>query len=70
MNYQEYIKSELLILIPVLYFIGIGLKKSRLPDKWIPVTLGAAAVLLSAVWVIATSEIGTCRELSPQFLRL
>ena len=59
MNYQEYIKSELLILIPVLYFIGIGLKKSRLPDKWIPVT----AVLLSAVWVIATSEIGTCREL-------
>ena len=61
MNYQEYIKSELLILIPVLYFIGIGLKKSRLPDKWIPVTLGA--VLLSAVWVIATSEIGTCREL-------
>ena len=63
MNYQEYIKSELLILIPVLYFIGIGLKKSRLPDKWIPVTLGAAAVLLSAVWVIATSEIGTCREL-------
>ena len=34
MNYQEYIKSELLVLIPVLYFIGIGLKKSRLPDKW------------------------------------
>ncbi len=63
MNYQEYIKSELLVLIPVLYFIGIGLKKSRLPDKWIPVTLGAASVLLSAAWVLATSEIGTCREL-------
>ena len=27
MNYQDYIKTELLILIPVLYFIGLGLKK-------------------------------------------
>lgn len=35
MNYQEYIKSELMILILVLYIIGMGLKKSRLPDKWI-----------------------------------
>ena len=29
MEYQEYIKSELLILIPVLYIIGIGCKKSK-----------------------------------------
>ena len=28
MDFQEYIKAELLILIPVLYIIGIGLKKS------------------------------------------
>ena len=33
MDYQDYIKTELLILIPVLYFIGIGLKKSKLPEK-------------------------------------
>ncbi|MBQ4510396.1 MAG: phage holin family protein [Clostridia bacterium] len=59
MNYQEYIKSELLILIPVLYFIGIGLKKSKVPDKFIPLLLGIASISLSAIWVFATSDV-TC----------
>ena len=67
MNYQEYIRTELLILIPVLYLIGIGLKKSRLPDNWIPVTLGVIAVLLSAVWVIAACDIGSYKELAAAF---
>ena len=62
MNYQDYIKTELLILIPVLYFIGIGLKKSKLPDKWIPIVLGVSAVVLSAVWVIATADINGLQE--------
>ena len=62
MNYQDYIKTELLILIPVLYFIGIGLKKSKLPDNWIPATLGIFAVLLSTVWVIVTAEISGVQE--------
>lgn len=64
MNYQDYIKTELLILVPVLYFIGIGLKKSKLPDKWIPVVLGASAVVLSAIWVIATSDISGLQEIA------
>ena len=62
MNYQEYIKTELLILIPVLYFIGVGLKKSSLPDKWIPTVLGILSVVLSAIWVIATVEISGVQE--------
>lgn len=62
MNYQDYIKTELFILIPVLYFLGAGLKKSKLPDKWIPVALGVFAVLLSAVWVIATADISGLKE--------
>lgn len=57
MNYKDYIKTELLILIPVLYIIGIGLKKSRVPDKRIPVIIGIIGILLSAVWVTATSDI-------------
>lgn len=56
MNYQSYIKAELLILIPVLYFVGIGLKKSKLSDKLIPITLGVVAIVLSAIWVIATAD--------------
>lgn len=55
MNFEQFIKPELLILIPVLYLTGIGLKKSKLPDKYIPLLLGAISVLLSAAWVMATS---------------
>lgn len=62
MNYQDYIRSELLVLIPVLYFIGMGLKKSKLSDKWIPTVLGAFAVVLSAVWVISTVELSGFKE--------
>lgn len=62
MNYQDYIKTELLILVPVLYFIGIGLKKSKLPDKWIPFILGVSAVVLSAFWVVATADISGLQQ--------
>ncbi len=64
MDYQEYIKTELLCLVPVLYIVGIGLKKSKLPDKWIPMTLGAIAVMLSAVWVVATSDIASIKDIA------
>ena len=64
MNYQDYIKTELLILIPVLYFVGIGLKKSKLPDKWIPTALGVFAIMMSAIWVIATSDISGIQEIA------
>lgn len=62
MEYQSYLKTEFLILVPVLYFIGIGLKKSKLPDKWIPLTLGVLAVMLSAIWVIATTDISNLQK--------
>lgn len=62
MNYQDYIRTELLILVPVLYFIGIGLKKSKILDKWIPSILGLSAVVLSAIWVIATTDISGLQE--------
>ena len=62
MDYQEYIKSELLILVPVLYIIGLGLKRSKLKDKWIPLVLGITGITLSAAWVIATSQIATVQE--------
>ena len=64
MNYQEYIKTELLILIPVLYFIGMGLKKSKIPDKFIPLLLGIASIALSAIWVFATSDVTCFKDVS------
>lgn len=62
MNYQDYVKEELLILIPVLYLVGVGLKKSKMPNKWIPITLGVIAITLSAMWVIATGNINNMKE--------
>ena len=64
MDFQEYIKSELLVLVPVLYIIGLGLKKSKLKDKWIPLALGIISIALSAIWVVATSQITNAQEVA------
>ena len=64
MNFQEFIKPELLILIPVLYLVGIGLKKSKLSDTLIPLVLGGISMILSAAWVIATSDISTLKDVA------
>lgn len=53
----EYIKPELLILIPVLYFVGMGLKKSEIKDNYIPWILTTIGIFLSALWVLGTSGI-------------
>ena len=64
MELKEFIKPELLILIPVLYIVGIGLKKSKLSDTLIPLILGGIAIVLSSAWVIATSDISTLRDIA------
>lgn len=55
MNFQDFIKPELLILIPVLYLIGVGIKKSKIPDRLIPVILGGCGIVLAAIYVFATT---------------
>lgn len=54
---KEFIKPELLVLVPVLYFIGMGWKKSGWKDKHIPFVLAGAGVFLAACWVLATSTV-------------
>ena len=42
---MNYVKPELVVVAVVLYFIGIGLKKSEnVADKYIPAILGVAVV--------------------------
>lgn len=53
---KELIKPELLVLIPVLYLIGAGLKKSAIQDKWIPALLGVCGIGLSIAYLVATTE--------------
>ena len=59
MNFQDYIKPELLILIPVLYLIGVAVKKSALADKFIPWVLGGVSVVLCGIWIFANCPIAT-----------
>lgn len=52
---KNFIKPELLILIPVLYFIAVAIKNTTLiKDKFIPLTLGLIGIVLSALWILAT----------------
>lgn len=62
----EFIKPELLILVPVLNFIGMMLKDSNtFNDQRIPVSLGCIGVLLAALWVVGTSApaLGSAHEI-------
>ena len=56
MNFEDFIKPELLVLIPVLYLIGVAIKRSNLNDRWIPIVLGAAGVVLAGLYVFATTD--------------
>ena len=52
MDFNEFIRPELLVLVPVLYLIGMGIKKSAAKDKWIPVVLGIAGVVLASAYLM------------------
>lgn len=57
-SFTNFIRPELLILVPVLYAIGIAAKKSKhFSDRYIPLILGGAGVLLAVIWVLATTDI-------------
>lgn len=62
MDIYTYIKPELLVLIPVLYIMGIALKKSRFADCYIPIILGSVGILLAGLWIIGTSHFQTAKE--------
>ena len=59
---KEFVKPELLVLVPVLYLIGAGLKKSELADRLIPAVLGLAGVLLAAMYIAATGVFADAQD--------
>ncbi len=59
---KEFIRPELLILIPVLYLLGIALKKSFVEDKHIPWILGAVSIILCLMFIASTSVINGYQE--------
>lgn len=57
MDFQEFIKPELLILVPVLYLIGAGIRKSEIANKHIPWILGLVSVVLAGLYIFASEPI-------------
>ena len=61
---KEFVKPELLVLIPVLYLIGVGIKNAAIKDKFIPFILGIISIVLCGLYVFATSEITGAKEIA------
>ena len=55
-DFKDYLRAETLILVPVLYLIGEGLKKSRVPNRHIPALLGVIGIIMSAVWEFSSDS--------------
>nr|DAH20384.1 MAG TPA: holin [Bacteriophage sp.] len=60
----NYVKPELVVLSIVLYFIGMGIKKTeKIKDNYIPMILGVLGIALCAIWVMATSSFGSANDI-------
>ena len=53
MTVYDALVPELSILIPLLWLCGRGLKKSRFPDEFIPVTLGGLGILFTGLYLLS-----------------
>lgn len=56
---KEFIKPELLILIPVLWIIGYACKKIGIKIKYLSLMLGAVSIILCILHVFATTDISS-----------
>ena len=54
---KEFIKPELVGIIPVLYFIGLAAKKSALSNWLIPWLLGMLSIVFCGLYLFATMDI-------------
>lgn len=61
----QYVKPELLMVAVVLYFIGEGIKKSQIiKNKYIPLINGAVGIALCGIYVLATVDGKTSKEIA------
>lgn len=62
MNFQDLIKPELLILIPVIYLVGVAFKKSEVNNKYIPLILGCISIFLCGFYTFATCNFSNLQD--------
>lgn len=60
---KEYIKPELLILIPVLYLVGVCLKNmATFNNKYIPLLLGIISIIFTNLYLFATADFNCAKD--------
>lgn len=72
LNYEKYINPDnpaerRITTFRVAYIFGMGLKRSKVTNRHIPLILGTASVILSALWVFATENPGNGKEILAAF---
>lgn len=60
----ELIRPELLILIPILYWVGTIIKSSSVSDNKIPAILGVIGIVLSILYLFATTPISRVQDVA------
>ena len=53
MDFSDFIEPELYIIVPVLYVVGMIIKKSNIKDNYIPIILGLFGIFLVTVYELA-----------------
>lgn len=62
---MNYVKPELIVVAVILYFIGLWLKQAQtVKDKYIPLILGGAGIVLCAIWVLGNSTLDTGQDIA------
>lgn len=58
MDFLEFVKPELLVLVPALYGLGMVLKKTeKISDNYIPSILTLVSIVLTCLYVLGTEGI-------------
>lgn len=61
----NYVKPELVVVAIVLYFLGTAIKKSEsIKDKYIPILLGVAGILICGIYVVATCSLSGTQDIA------
>lgn len=64
MDFTEFVKAELLLLVPVLYALGMFLKGSKLLDWKIPFILGGVGIGLCVTYLFSVSPLGNAQDIA------
>ncbi len=64
MSFSDYIEPGLLLVVPVLWFIGWIIKeKTKINDAWIPFILSGVGILLCGCYLFSTQPFSDAREI-------